>query len=121
MGERLGFNYLVNTLKEHIKDFPDKRTGKNCKFSLEDISLSAFSVFFTLSPSFLAHQKLMYNAKRKSNAQTIFQIKDIPSDNHIRDILDYVKPKAGTSVLCKKGIKYSRNYFLQYSCALIIY
>jgi hypothetical protein len=60
---------------------------------MEDIGLGAFSVFFTQHPSFLAYQRTMEELKGKSNAQTLFEIKQIPTDNHIRDILDFVEPK----------------------------
>ena len=60
---------------------------------MEDVALGAFSVFFTQSPSFLAHQTAMTEAKGKNNAQTLFGIQDIPTDNHIRDLLDAVPPQ----------------------------
>ncbi len=61
---------------------------------MQDIGLSAFSVFFTQSPSFLAYQKSMQENKGESNAQTLFQIDKIPTDNHVRDMLDPVNPQA---------------------------
>lgn len=60
---------------------------------MEDVALGAFSVFFTQSPSFLAHQTAMAETKSKNNAQTLFGIQDIPTDNHIRDLLDAVPPQ----------------------------
>ena len=75
-----------------IKEFPDKRTGDNTRYSIEDAALGAFSVFFTRSPSFLAFQKVMQKTKGKSNAQTLFGMHEIPCDNHIRDLLDIVPP-----------------------------
>jgi hypothetical protein len=57
---------------------------------MENAALSAFSVFFTQSPSFLAYQRTM---EQTSNAQSLFGVHKIPSDNHIRDLLDPVKPK----------------------------
>ena len=59
---------------------------------MEDAALSAFSVFFTQSASFLAYQSTMEGSKGRSNAQTLFGVHQIPSDNHIRDLLDPVKP-----------------------------
>jgi hypothetical protein len=44
-------------------------------------------VFFTQSPSFLAFQKYMQKNKGVNNAQSLFGIQKIPSDNHIRDAL----------------------------------
>ena len=60
---------------------------------MEDAALSAFSVFFTQTPSFLAYQRMMEGSKGKSNAQSLFGVHQIPSDNHIRDLLDSVPPE----------------------------
>jgi hypothetical protein len=75
-----------------IKQFPDKRTGKNIRYPMEDVALSAFSVFFTQSPSFLSYQIAMQNEFGHNNANSIFGIQNIPSDNHIRNLLDEVNP-----------------------------
>ena len=87
------FDILVAELRKVISHFPDKRTGTNTRYSLEQMALSAFSLFFTQNPSFLQFQRDMEKAKGRSNAQTLFQIDTIPSDNHIRDILDEAKPE----------------------------
>ena len=52
----------------------------------------AFSVFFTQSPSFLAHQRSMALNKGQNNTQSLFGVHQIPTDNHIRDLLDDVEP-----------------------------
>jgi hypothetical protein len=80
-------------LRQVLGRFPDCRTGDNLHYSMQDIGLGAFSVFFTQSPSFLAHQKTMQQAKGQSNAQTLFHLEEVPSDNHIRDTLDPVSPE----------------------------
>jgi len=87
------FDELIGHFRKCLATMPDKRTGRNTHYSMADIGLSAFSVFFTQSPSFLAHQKAMQQAKGANNAQTLFQIGDIPTDNHIRDLLDPVPPE----------------------------
>ena len=73
-----------------MRQFPDKRTDNNTFYCMEDVALAAFSVFFTQSPSFLAHQIAMTESQGISNAQTLFGLTKIPSDNHIRDLLDHV-------------------------------
>ena len=83
---------LLGWLRAAIRDFPDKRTGTNCTYSMEDIGLGAFAVFFTQSPSFLAHQSAMEKARGENNAQTLFGVTNIPTDNHIRDMLDTIAP-----------------------------
>jgi hypothetical protein len=80
-------------LRQVVGEFPDHRTGENISYSMEVFGLSAFSVFFTQCPSFLAHQKAMQKAKGQSNAQTLFHLEEIPCDNRIRTALDPVPPE----------------------------
>lgn len=91
--QQLSFDNMIKCLRTTIANFPDKRTGQNTRYSLEDAALGAFSVFFTQSPSFLSFQTSMQKAKGKSNSQTLFAMDKIPSDNHIRDLLDVVAPE----------------------------
>lgn len=92
------FEMLLSFLRRAMDRFPDQRTGKNTTYSMHDIAMSAFSVFYTQNPSFLAHQKAMRQSKGKDNAGTLFGIQQIPCDNHIRDILDPVAPSYLTPV-----------------------
>ncbi|MHB1671244.1 MAG: ISNCY family transposase [Acidiferrobacter sp.] len=71
---------------------PDKRTGKNCVYSMEDAAVAAFAVFYTQSPSFLAYQRTMEQTRGQSNAQTLFGLSQIPTDNCVRTMLDSVAP-----------------------------
>lgn len=89
----LTFDTLVNDLRGLIAAFPDCRTGNNTKYSMEDIGLAAFTVFYSQNPSFLAHQKAMQKKKGQNNARTLFGIDKIPCDNHIRNQLDPVSAK----------------------------
>ncbi len=76
-----------------MRGFPDKRTGRNLQYSMEDVAAAAFSVFFTQSPSFLSHQTAMTETLGNSNVRTLFGVGTIPTDNHIRDLLDAVPPQ----------------------------
>jgi hypothetical protein len=87
------FDIIVEFFRQQLESLPDKRTGKNSRYGMEDAALSAFSVFFTQSPSFLAYQRTMEQTKGRSNAQSLFGVHKISSDNHIRDLLDPVNPK----------------------------
>lgn len=60
---------------------------------MTDAALGAFSVFFTQSPSFLDFQRTMNVSQGCSNAQSLFGMIKIPSDNQIRNLLDPVSPK----------------------------
>ncbi|MEK7716740.1 MAG: ISNCY family transposase [Pseudomonadota bacterium] len=88
------FHDLVNGLRDVLAGWPDRRQGKNLSYAMADFGLSAFSVFFTQSPSFLAHQKALQAARGKNNAQSFFHIAEIPSDNQVRQMLDPVPPQS---------------------------
>ena len=72
------FDQLIGSIRQRLGAFHDRRTGKNKKYTMEDIALSAFSVFYTQCPSFLASQSAMQQNKGRSNAQTLFQIAKSP-------------------------------------------
>lgn len=96
--ESIQFDNLVSYLKVYLGTLPDYRIGSNISYSMLDAALSAFSVFFTQSPSFLAHQNQMQQAKGKNNALSLFQVENIPSDNQIRNLLDPVSPSHLTPI-----------------------
>lgn len=80
-------------MREAFAMFPDRRKGKNKRDTMVDAALSAFAVFFTQSPSWLAHQKAMEKARGKSNALTLFRVAGIPTENRVRDRLDPLSPR----------------------------
>jgi len=92
MYEELALSRLVKQLKQVMGQFPDRRIGKNTSYGMVDAGMGAFSVFFTQSASFLAHQRAMKLAKGRSNAESLFELETIPSDNQIRSLLDPVPP-----------------------------
>lgn len=94
MTQEVTFEGLVNFYRNTLSHFPDKRTGDNKSYSMTDVALGAFSVFFMQSPSFLAHQREMEAGLNCNNACSLFKIGKIPTDNHIRDLLDEVSPQA---------------------------
>ena len=82
----------LSVVRRCCEGFPDTRTGANRQYTMADIGLAALSVFFTQSPSFLDHQRQLETGHGRSNCQTLFGISRIPTDNHIRDMLDPVAP-----------------------------
>ena len=59
---------------------------------MADIGLSAFSLFFMQSESFLAYQRELEAGRKTSNCHSLFGMTAIPTDNHIRSMLDPVHP-----------------------------
>jgi hypothetical protein len=92
MYEKLKVNRLVEELRRISSDFTDVRRGENSRYEVRDAAMSAFSVFFTQTPSFLAHQRDVALRKGKSNAESLFGMDQLPSDNQIRNLLDGVEP-----------------------------
>ena len=74
--------------------FPDARRSPDVDYSMADIGLSAFSLFFMQSESFLSHQRRLEQGHGTSNCHTLFGMKKIPTDNYIRLMLDPVSPQA---------------------------
>jgi hypothetical protein len=83
---------LLSGLRDVCSAFPDKRKGGSAVYSMADIGMSAFSLFFMQSESFLAYQRSLHEGRKTSNCQTLFGMEQIPTDNHIRSMLDPVPP-----------------------------
>jgi|688.fasta_scaffold24552_5 hypothetical protein len=82
---------LLNFLHQELNELPDiRKPGNNTQYKVKDGVMGAFSVFFTQSPSFLEHQRLMKSSKGKDNAESLFFLQGIPCDNQIRNLLDPV-------------------------------
>jgi hypothetical protein len=86
------FSKIIRRFREVAGGLPDCRKGKNTRYSMEDIALSAFSVFFTQCPSFLSFQRAMEEVRGRNNARSLFEVEKIPCDNHIRQTLDPIEP-----------------------------
>ena len=83
---------LLQSVRGCLDRFPDERRGDNVQYRIGDIGMAAFSAFFMQSPSFLAHQRLLEQGHGRSNCESLFGIAKIPSDNHIRTMLDKAAP-----------------------------
>lgn len=68
-----------------------------------DAALSAFSVFFTQSPSFLDWQIRMQQTQGRNNAQSLFGVHQIPSMEQVRNILDPVPPATLFPLIARIG------------------
>jgi hypothetical protein len=93
MSKRLSFSNLNHILQTVLEGLPEHREGKNKTYTLRDAALGAFSVFFMQSASFLAHQQAMQDQTGRNNASSLFGLKNIPSDNQIRNLLDPLEAK----------------------------
>jgi hypothetical protein len=76
---------LLDRLSESCETLPDKRHGANATLSIADIGMVAFSAFFG-APTARAR------GHGRSNCKSRFGLSLIPSDNHIRAMLDRAEP-----------------------------
>ncbi len=83
---------LLRCLRASCALFPDKRQGSNTVYTMVDIAMAAFSVFFMQNPSFLAFQRRLQDGHGRSNLASLFGPAAIPTDNHIRAMLDPADP-----------------------------
>jgi len=79
-------------LAEQFSRLSDLRQGKNSQYSMSDIALTAFSVFFFQSSSYLSHQRRLLEDQGECSLQHLLGIKKVASERVIRDQLDYVNP-----------------------------
>ena len=84
-------NHIIQLIAKEFRELPDSRVQKNLKYSIGEISLSAFAIYYFQNPSWLDFTRKMNTKSGKNNAKSLFGIKNIPSDNHIRDTLDGIK------------------------------
>jgi hypothetical protein len=89
----LSFGQLRGILTTGFRGLPDARTGRNKVYAVADAAAGAFSVFFTQSPSFLAYQRDMQRREGRNNARSLFGVERIPTDPHIRNLLDPIAPE----------------------------
>ena len=88
----LVFSVFLDFLQEEIKKIKDPRSKSNAtKFKIDDAILSAFSMFFMQSQSFLEYQRQLQSRSGKDNVQSIFGVEKIPCDPQIRNILDLIR------------------------------
>ena len=110
--------FSMTCLTQHLRavfaQLPDaRRSSNNQRYAMEDAALAAFSVFFTQSPSFLDYQTRMQQQQGKNNAQTLFGVHQIPSDNQIRNILDPVAPDTLFPLIAHIGDELYRHQYLE--------
>ncbi len=84
---KLTFDMFVAKIHSIFDNLPDYRKfSPNLKYSIKNAALCAFAMFFNQSPSFLSHQRAMQQAHGHNNAQILFGITKIMSDNQTRNL-----------------------------------
>jgi len=86
--KHLSADALYTLLRLGFEKVPDHR-GRKCPISLADALMSAFGMFALKDPSLLAFEE----RRNDENMGNLFGIARVPSDTHMREILDPVEPQ----------------------------
>ena len=83
---------LFNSARDVMSGLTDKRKSSNAlRYKMETVGMAGLSVFFMQEPSFLQHQQKLQQSKETNNYTNLFGgDESIPTDNHIRNLLDEV-------------------------------
>src|SRR5712691_4516304 len=72
MTNPLSFDELQAILRQRIEPLPDYRNpSPNTRYTIQDVVLDAFGIFFTQSPSFLEYQRRLQHTKRHNKHHTL--------------------------------------------------
>jgi len=86
--KHLSADALYSVLRCGFDKIPDQRERK-CPISLTDALMSAVGMFSLKDPSLLAFEE----RRNDENMRNLFGIARVPSDTHMREILDRVEPR----------------------------
>jgi Tat protein secretion system quality control protein TatD with DNase activity len=86
-------NQYIGYAARVFETLPDPRIDTKVPTAISDIWLAALSLYFMQSASWLESQETLLRAAGASNAQSLFNIKTIPTKKEIMEVLDKTKPE----------------------------
>ena len=81
---------MIELASQTFAPVPDPRDPDRIDYSLHDTLLSGFAMMFFQYPNLLEFQRKMKQRRHQCNLETIFGVREVPSDSQMRDILDGV-------------------------------
>ena len=70
-----------------------RREGYDKQYEYSDAIKGAYGIFFFQHPFMLEYQERLKRKQERSNAETILNVRKIPSGNHLTRLLDTIEPK----------------------------
>ena len=86
--KHLRFSNLLKCLQEAINEIDDCRTAEKTIYTLSDFYTCGFAIFFLQDKSVLEFQRRLQKEINRNNLCTVFNIKNLPSDTQLRDVID---------------------------------
>jgi hypothetical protein len=131
--QSLTLEAMINLLSTTFSHIPDPRHPNRIDYSLHDTLMSGFAMLFFQHPSLLEFQRKMKQRRGRCNLETIFGVRQVPSDTQMREILDGVPPellrqvlptlfakvrRAGWATECKSTVPHGRHQGDYYTAVL---
>ena len=88
--QSLTLEAMLHTLSTTFSHMPDPRRTDRVNYSLHDTLMSGFAMMFFQHPSLLEFQRKMKQRRGRCNLETLFGVREVPSDTQMRDVLDGV-------------------------------
>lgn len=88
--KHLSFTALRRKLSETFNQVKDTRQQKKVSVSIHDAMLSGFACMHFQDPSLLQFQKRLEDAQQSHNLKTFFDVKKIPKETTMREVIDHV-------------------------------
>jgi hypothetical protein len=79
---------MIERLSEAFGRVPDERAEERINYPMHDTLMSGFAMMFFQHPSLLQFQRVMKQKRQRCNLETIFGVKEVPSDTQMREIVD---------------------------------
>ena len=87
-GSALSGPILYKSLHDQFKLIPDYRDPLRSQIPIHDFFMSAFAVFAMKFPSLLQFEEEMRKQRNFSNLKKLFYVTQVPSDTHMRAVID---------------------------------
>lgn len=88
--KHLSFSSLRSSMSEIFLSIPDWRQSGKVSISLHDALMSGFACMHFQDPSLLQFQQRMQEDQHQNNLRTLFDVKHIPKETQMREIIDGV-------------------------------
>src|SRR2546421_6975051 len=86
----LSLEALVALLSSQFSQIEDRRDPLRINYPLPDTLMAGFAMFFFQHPSLLQFQTAMKEKRGRCNLETLFGVREVPSETQMREVLDEV-------------------------------
>ena len=92
--KHLSFSALRKSLSSHFRQVDDSRQQGKIEFEMHDCLMSGFAMMLFQDPSLCAFQRRIEDIYQRSNLHSMFEVRNIPKDSQMRDLLDTINPES---------------------------